>query len=194
MAVPQPLPIGGNRSQAISLTLPNIPLWVPEAQRKVINDLVVNTMRLALQQAAGFISDEAPVDSGSLAASFGADPATTMGGQELIGVNAEAGINGRVFSGLPYAIVMDQGRRPGQPISRAGIDAIGLWAQRKLGLSADEAAGAKWAIANSIVARGIAPTGFFDKGVKAAEPRIEMLFVALAEQIGKSLVQEGGGR
>ena len=193
MPVTLPQPGGGGKSQHISLNLPNIPLFAPDAQRQVMNELVVNTVRLALQTVAGFISDEAPVNTGALAASFGADPATSTGGMELIGVNAESGIYGRVFSALPYAIVMDEGRRPGAPIGRAGIDSIGLWAQRKLGLSPDEANRAKWAIVHTITAKGIVGTGYFDKGVNQARPRVEALFNALSEQIAVSLARPVGG-
>jgi hypothetical protein len=74
-----------------------------------------STTRLALQDAAGHISDEAGKfsDTGNLAQSFGADPATSTGGIEVLGADATAGINGRVFSSLPYAVVMEDGRRPG---------------------------------------------------------------------------------
>lgn len=172
----------------IQINLPAIPLWVPAQAKAELNNLVLASMRLALQDAAGRISDEAPVSEGILAQSFGADPATATGGIELLGIDAQAGITGRVFSSLPYAIVMDQGRRPGSPISRAGIDAIGLWAQRKLGLSADEADGAKWAIASNIVAHGFEGTGYFEKGVNSAKPNIERMFQILGDQITAALV------
>ena len=183
----------GAAAAGIQVSLPAIPLWVPTTARAELNRLVLASMRLAAQEAAGHISDAAGQysDSGQLAQSFGSDPASPTGGIEILGQDAEAGITGRVFSSLPYAIVVDQGRRPGQPISRAGIDAIGLWAQRKLGLSADEADEAKWAIASSIVAHGIEGKRFFDEGVAAAQPRIDAMFRILADQITQSLA--GGG-
>lgn len=177
----------GAAAAGIQLVLPSIPLWVPANARRELSDLVLKSMRLACQEAAGHISDAAPVDSGQLGQSFGSDPASPTGGIEILGQDSEVGINGRVFSSLPHAIVMDEGRRPGQPINRAGIDAIGLWAQRKLGLSAEEAKTAKWAIASSIVAHGIEGKQFFDEGVVAARPRIEVLFKVLADQIGAAL-------
>jgi hypothetical protein len=175
----------------IEVHVPAIPLHVPEQARQLLNSLMVNTLRLALQDAAGKISGEAPVDTGGLAQSFGADPATDTGGIELLGIDVDD-ITGRVFSSLPYAIVMDQGRRPGQPISRAGIDAIGLWARRKLGLSPEQAESAKWAIASAIIERGIPATRFFAKGTTKAIPTIEGLFKALGDAIGQQLT--GGGR
>lgn len=188
------LGIGGlaNKPNSITVRLPNIPLFVPDAARQEINALVLDTMRLALQYAAGAISGEAPVDSGQLAQSFTADPATTTGGVELTGVDLVAGVEGRVFSTLPYAVVMDQGRRPGAPISRAGIDAIGLWAQRKLGMSAAEADHAKYAIANVIVAQGIEGSQYFQAGVSKAAPTIDQMFRALADSVAQALVKVGG--
>lgn len=180
-------------THGVGISLPMIPLWVPEEARRQLTGLVLASMRLALQDAAGYISDEAPVSEGMLAQSFGTDPASTTGGIELFGSDTSAELAGRTFSSLPYAIVMDQGRRKGAPISMAGIDAIGLWAQRKLGLNASEANHAKWAIANSIVAKGIAPTYFFSKGVKRAEPRIQQVFAILGNQIAVALTREGKG-
>ncbi len=190
------LGIGGlaNRPNGITVRLPDIPLWVPEQAAAEIAGLALDTMRLALQYAAGAISGEVPVDSGQLAQSFTADPATTTGGIELTGVDMVAGVEGRVFSTLPYAIVMDQGRRPGQPISKAGIDAIGLWAQRKLGMSAAEADHAKYAIANVIIAQGIEGTQYMAAGVAKAAPTIDQMFRALADSVAQALVTKTGKR
>jgi hypothetical protein len=184
----------GQRNTGISVRLADIPIWVPEEAKAEIASLTIDTMRLALQYAAGAISGEAPVDSGQLAQSFTSDPATSTGGIELTGVELVSGIEGRVFSTLPYAIVMDQGRRAGQPISRAGIDAIGLWAQRKLGMSSDEADHAKYAIANVIIARGIEGTQYFQAGTDQARPTIEQMFRALADTVANALVTKTGKR
>lgn len=178
----------------IEVRLPAIPLMVPAQAARMLNDLVVQTLRLALQAVAGAVSDEASTfaDTGMLAQSFGADPATTTGGIELLGTDVSTGFAGRVFSALPYAVVMNDGRRPGAPISREGIDAIGLWAQRKLGMSADEAAEAKWAIASAIVAQGIQGTGYFEEGIKRAQPTVDQLFAALTQAITEGLASERG--
>lgn len=172
---------------SITVVLPAIPLMVPVEARRALNELALQTLRLALQTVAGYVSDEAPVDTGALSQSFGADPATTTGGLELLGADVIDGVHGRVFSSLPYALTINDGRRPGAPISREGIDAIGLWAQRKLGLDADAAAAAKWAIAGHIVAQGITGTGYFDLGVKRAQPTVDGLFTALAQAVAQQL-------
>jgi hypothetical protein len=182
------------QNMAILVNLPPIPLWMPAEARQEFAQLVLQTLRLALQDTAGHISGEAPVDSGGLAQSFSSDPANQAGGIEIIGADIDTGITGRVFSSLPYAIVMEEGRRPGAPISRAGIDAIGLWAQRKLGLTAAEADEAKWAIATWIVAQGIEGRGYFQAGVDAARPRVEQMFAILGDQITVALVTPKGSR
>lgn len=185
-----------NRDWGIVLKVPAIPLWVPAQAQLTLNTLIRQTVRLALMEVAGRVSDEAGkfADTGNLAQSFGADPATSTGGIELTGTaTAGDGILGRIFSSLPYAIVMERGRRPGAPISRSGIDAIGLWAQRKLGLSAEAASRAKWAIAATIVAQGIEGKYYFEDGVAKATPRVEQMFTILGDQLTRALVKPGTG-
>jgi hypothetical protein len=179
-------------ANAIVLNVPQVPVYAPDWVKQLISDVAVSTIRLALQELAGQVSDKAPVDSGALAQSFGADPATKDGGIEMLGIDISTGVEGRVFSSLPQAVVMDQGRRPGQPISMEGIDAIGLWAQRKLGMSREEASHAKWAIAHAIVAHGIEAKLFVEAGVAAARPRIEVMFSALSAEIGSVLTTKSG--
>lgn len=183
---------------SIEVNLPDVPLWRNESgsinRQSVIGRLVGDTMRLALHEVAGHVSDASPRDTGHLAQSWGAFPATSTGGIEMVTTGGGSGgmvnLNGRVFSSLPYAIVMDQGRRPGAPISREGIEAIGLWAQRKLGLSADEAKGAKWAIARHIMKFGIKATNFVDKGWASAQPRVQSLFKILGDEMARKLVKK----
>lgn len=189
----------GSRAQAralqakgygIAVILPAIPLWVPDDAKKELTRLVMNMLRLWLQRTAGRLSDASPVGvTGNLAQSWSADPATDMGGVEIIGVDLDAGITGRISSSLPYAIVMDQGRRPGAPISREGIDAIGYWAQRKLGMSADEANSAKWAIAQVIVAQGIEGKLFVDAVMGQSAPEAERMFADLADDMAAAMAQ-----
>jgi hypothetical protein len=180
---------GAQQDFSLVISVPNIPAFEPERARAVINTLTLQTMRLALQEVAGRVSDEAHVfaDTGHLAQSFGADPATPDGGIEID--QQLDSLNGRVFSSLPYALVMEEGRTPGRPINQAGIDAIGLWAQRKLGLSAEEADRAKWGIAFAIVQRGIPGRHYAEKGWTAAQPTIQSLFDALGQAIREGLTR-----
>jgi hypothetical protein len=183
--------MGTRPDYGIHVILPDIPLYVPTKAREAINTLALNTLRLALNVVAGEVSQAAGEfsDTGHLAQSFTADPATSTGGIEIIGASASSGdFGGRVFSSLPHAIVMEEGRRPGAPISRDGIDAIGLWAQRKLGLSKEESDGAKWAIVYNIVAQGISGKGYFEQGVNRARPTVEGMFQALGAAVAAELV------
>lgn len=177
----------------LALTIPEIPLFVPQKAKEAIFDIVFDTIRLILQDLAGKIAATAPRNTGHLAQSFGADPATQEGGIELLGTKQGTGqVAGRVFSALPWAIVMEEGRRPGAPISRAGIDAIGLWAQRKLGLTAEEANDAKWAIATQIVAQGITGLEYVGRAFASARPMYEAMLGTLSEDIARALVERGG--
>lgn len=182
----------GRSGYGLEWKIPTIPLWVSAEARRELTDLVLQTVRLILQALAGRISQEAPVNSGALAQSFGSDPATQEGGIELFGAVTSDTLGGRVFSALPWAIVMEEGRRPGAPISRVGIDAIGLWAQRKLGLDAEEADRAKWAIAASIVAQGIQGLEYVAKAFAGERPTIEATLSRLSEDIAAALVGRTG--
>jgi len=149
---------------------------------------------LALQEIAGHISDEAPVGvSGHLAQSWGATPATADGGIEVTG-STLGSLEGRVFSNLPYAIVIDQGRAPGRAMPP--IDAIMLWAERVLGIrdSDDfELEDAAWAIAMSIARKGIQARRFVERGLAAAMPRVDGIFEVLADVIAVALVDPNRG-
>lgn len=179
-------------SKTIEVILPNIPLMVPERAMEAIGLLTRQTMGLTLQDLAGYVSDEAPQGiSGHLAQSFGADPATATGGIEVSGGVANDMVVGRIFSSLPYAVVMEEGRRPGHPVSPAGIEAIGLWAQRKLGLDAKDAKRVKYAIANAITRRGIKATHFFERAAQAWQPRSQLAFDTLSVAIVEALAGAG---
>lgn len=180
------------RPGPIEVRLPDIPLWVPAEALAQLQQALADRLGVALQYAAGAIAeavgDVGSSDTGALAQSFTAWPATRTGGIELAGTTIREDLVGRVFSSLPYAVVVNDGRRPG-PISRAGIDAIGLWAQRKLGLTPAAAERAKWAIAQEIALRGTAGSDFFHKGVTAATPGVQHLLGTLADVITEKLTE-----
>lgn len=179
----------------LTVTTPVLPLWVPAEAAAAISDLMLGTVHLILTDIAGRISERAPVGiSGNLAQSFTADPASSVGGVEIVGGGSPTeDIQGRVFSSLPYAVVMDQGRQPGKPISKEGIDAIGLWAQRKLGLSEKDANHAKYAIANKIVARGIEARHYVQAAFDSGAARWQQMLDDLAADIATALVTPAGG-
>lgn len=179
------------KSGVFQLTLPASPLFIPDAALPIVNAIARDYLELALQYVAGAIAERAPRNMGHLAQSFLANPAGTTGGIELLGADVRSHLSGRVFSSLPYAIVMDQGRAPNKPISRAGVAAIGLWVRRKLQLSGREAQSAMYAIAWSIRVHGLAGTQYAQKGFVAAAPEVEEIFRRMNAGIAEGLAGAG---
>lgn len=175
----------------LTLTVPDIPLMVPARARAVVDQIQREYLELGLLALAGHVSEAAPRNFGHLAQSFGANPATSEGGVEILGATVQGQLTGRVFSSLPSALVMDQGRSPGKPISRAGVANIGLWVRRKLGLSGKDAQRATYAIAWAIRRRGIAGRFYAAKGMERAAPELDRLFTAMTAAIAAGLTTEG---
>lgn len=172
------------------LSVPDIPILVPEKARALINGLARDYVQLAAMTIAGYISAEAPRNFGNLAQSFQAYPAGASGGVQINGTTITDGaeINGRVFSTLPQAAVMNDGRRPGYPVSRAGQASIALWVRRKLGLSGKEAQRATYAIVWAIRHRGIRATHFAEKGMAKAEPVVDRIFADFGSKLADGLM------
>src|SRR5262249_3771508 len=123
--------------------------------------------------------------TGHLAQSFGGGE---FGGTELLGQTLDT-IQGRVFSSLPYAIVMDQGRQPGARMPP--VDALLLWVERVFeipgGFDDDELESVAWAVARSIARKGIPGRHFVDQGVTATLPRVDAILEAMAAEIAAVL-------
>ena len=165
------------------------PLWNTDQARQVLTDQARAYLELALQDLAGFISEEAPVGvSGNLAQSFGASPATADGGIEITGSTLET-LEGRVFSSLPYAIVIDQGRTPGARMPPPA--ALITWVERVLqvGGSREEVETVAFLVARAIGRKGIQARNFVAAGVEKWTPRGEAVFALLAEAIASGLVK-----
>lgn len=177
-----------NTSGTFEVRWPEIPLFVPAQAKQVIATIQRETMLAALSELAGRVSEEAPKNFGLLAQSFASMPATATGGIELLSASRTTTmLEGRVFSSLPYAVVMEEGRRPNRPIGRAGIAGIGLWVRRKLGLSGAEAQSATWAIATTISRKGL-PGRFYAKAAfSKAQGRLQSIFRETAKGIADGL-------
>lgn len=175
----------------ISALFPNVPLLTeaPDALMALVAKIEEHAARVALHYLGNVLADAVPIDTGELAQSFQADPATATGGIELTGVSfAEEGVVGRIFSSLPQAAVMDEGRRPGSPVNRAGIEALTSWAERKLGVTGKEAVSAAFAIAATIRAKGMTGTNYADRALQIAEPQLTVIFANAGEAIAAALV------
>lgn len=95
---------------------------------------------------------------------------------------------GVVGSPLPYVAVINDGRRPGQKAPPA--EALELWVRRKIQwsrtrqgprggrkrLTAAEARGIAWVIAQRIGKRGIEGKRFYEEALRENEPRLEEIF------------------
>lgn len=178
----------------ISFTFPDSALFgAPASARELIVEVEKEFVELALLDVAGHLAELAPKNFGTLGQSFQAYPAGVTGGIELSADVTTGAVGGRVFSSLPYAVVMDAGRRPGRPISRAGVAAIALWVRRKLGLTGREAQSATYAIAWSIRTRGIVGTNYVRRALAKASPRLDGLFREMSAAIVAGLTRRRTG-
>lgn len=172
---------------AVSLALPDGLTAQYPALAGVLDGILREGIRAAQLLAVTAYAEQAPVDTGELSQSFvaGDVQGSTLGGGELFG---------EVVSPLVYGLVqMDTGRRPGAPISKLGVDAIGLWAQRKLGLSPKEADRAKYAIARAIVQRGLPTSSRSETAAEHAAARIDDYFGVITDNIGAAIASRLAG-
>lgn len=137
---------------SVKIALKDFPLWLrqrmrlnPEAAQKGLLAAAMRSVGV-LQDATRNATPGNPsglgigaVDTGRLVASWRAAQITN---------------GARVYNTSPYAGIVEYGRRPGK---FPNITAIARWAQRRLGLSKEEAARAAWPIAEAIARRGLAP-------------------------------------
>jgi hypothetical protein len=120
-------------------------------------------MEAALQLLEGQVAARTPVNTGQLRQSITHQILSPF--PNLIG---------QVGSPLPYAPVMEEGRRPGAKMPP--VDAIKLWVVRKLGIPPEEADGVAFVIARSIARKGIEGRHMFQEGLEVSEPHINRLF------------------
>lgn len=171
------------------IVLPDVPLFQAGGQRDaLIEGMLVERVELVAQYLAGVVSRTAPVNFGHLAQSFGALPATAEGGIDVQPPTGDRTVHGRVFSSLPHAIVMEEGRTPGARMPP--LPAIALWAQRKLGLGVEEAEAAAYVIARSIARKGIEGRHFAQKAVDQSGAQIDAIFEMFAQELVSRL--QGG--
>ena len=98
------------------------------------------------------------------------------------------GIKGIVMSPLPYAIVMEKGRKAGA--TAPPTDAIRLWITRKKGLRGREADSAAFLIARSIGEKGIKGRHMLEEGYEAAEPTVMKLFRQVPRRVVNKIAKK----
>jgi len=140
--------------------------------QSVSHELTV-AMESSLSFLKGQVTVRTPVNTGKLRASI--THSITSQFPNLIGV---------VGSPLPYAPVMEEGRRPGAKMPPVG--AIQHWVIRKLGIRGKEGRAIAWLIARSIAKKGIEGKHMFQEGFEASEPTINQLFnEAIARSVAR---------
>lgn len=176
----------------ISIRYNDVPIFARERALEVVRSIMLDHLNLGLQTVQGYIEDEVPVNTGALSQSF----ISEVTGSQI------ADMEGRVFSPLAYAIVIDQGRTPGARMPP--IDAIELWVKRKgIAKASNSNFGAlseldqedtlrslAWAIAKKIQRDGIKPAYFMQAGWDRAAPKVEGVFEIMAEMIAIALVED----
>lgn len=175
---------------SIEIRYVDAPIFHPDQARHVLTAQARAFFELALQHLAGHISDEAPIGvSGNLAQSFGGS--TGDGGTEVRG-NTLDSLEGRVFSSLPYAIVIDQGRTPGATMPPP--QALETWIQRVLnfGGSQEELESLAFVVARAIGRKGIRGRQFIAAGVAKWAPDAEAIFARMGDAIASGLVTPAG--
>jgi len=85
-----------------------------------------------------------------------------------------------------YWYYVNNGRKPG---SYAPIKPLQLWAQKRLGLSPEEALGAAFGISRNIYKFGIQPSYFYDRAVKALGETFDANQEEIAESINDFIQQ-----
>lgn len=116
------------------------------------------------------------------------------------GVGGDAGLAGSIFgevtgTGMPvkgivgspmeYAVVVEKGRRPGKRMPPVGP--IALWAQRKLGVSAEEAQSVGFAIARTIAIKGFEGAYMFKNAWNENERWVQDMLYGIAGRVVKRL-------
>jgi len=126
---------------------------------KVATKHIQKQMTIGVNIALNEILDETPRNTGALRQSIQDDKI--------------APLTWIISTPLVYADPVEIGRRPG---SMPPTTPIELWARRKLGLSANEAEGAAYAIARAIAERGTKPAHMFKTGMANARPKLRRLW------------------
>lgn len=94
-------------------------------------------------------------------------------------------VKGVVGTPMEYGIVVELGRRPGRKMPPVGP--IALWAQRKLGVSADEAKSVGFVIARSIAVHGFEGAHMFENAWDENERWVQDQLYGIAGRVVRRL-------
>ena len=107
--------------------------------------------------------------------------------------SSPAGVLGVVGTPSPYAPVIEDGRKPGKGVSKAGQEALALWAVGKLGVTPKKARSVAFLVSRKIKARGIAAKHPFAKTLARNDAYLVQAFEAAAERLAAQLGDALGG-
>lgn len=94
-------------------------------------------------------------------------------------------IEARVGTSIAHAVPVEFGRRAGQ--RPPPVAPIAHWARARLGLAADEAQRAGWAISRAIARRGIPPRPFLSRALADNRDRIVAILARHVERLAQRL-------
>jgi hypothetical protein len=106
-----------------------------------------------------------------------------------------AGVLGVVGTPSVYALVIEDGRRPGKGVSKEGREALAMWAVGILGVTPKEAPGVAFLISRKIKAKGIAAKHPFQNALQKHEPHVLRMFEDACGRVASHLAggSAGGG-
>ena len=160
----------------VTVDIPKTPLFSGAGAAPIIHEEMMAATEYGVAVVESAIAPLAPVDRGM----FRAGIQTKVYGEPAI-------VTGTVFNPLTYALPVEDGSKPHWPPQAP----LAAWAQRKLGLSADEAKSVGFLIARKISRVGTRAHRPFARGFAAAKEQV----VARYEQMVASIVSRlGSGR
>ncbi len=124
-----------------------------EDMPKEVETAVIRGLRSAALRGVGFVTEEIDGASPYPPVNFGQLRQSTKWAPLAKGA--------QVFNDAPHFPFMEYGTRPHMP----PVAPLIVWATRKFGVDEAEAEAIAWAVAKKIAREGIAPRGFFAKGM-----------------------------
>lgn len=148
-----------------------------DGARPLLGRHMTAAMDSSLDLVIEWMAEETPVNTGALRGSWTKD---------IFGIPMN--LHGIAMTPLAYGLPVETGRKPG---TMPPVDAIKLWAKRKLNLSGDELDMAAWAIARHIGAHGTEGAFMVEKAYNRAKggDEIERIWAAELDEFLKELTR-----
>ena len=159
---------------SVSATITEVPKLLTKEAERIWEKNVEDALDVMAEVIAGKAKDYAPVNFGHLRSSIFVEKT------EARGVRF-------VTSPLPYAIVMEKGRRPGKRLPP--FDPIALWVQRALRIprTDERFSSVVWHLRRKIAKRGIQARHFFRRAAQFGEDKARDIFEHALRHAAKRL-------